>query len=165
VIGSWRGEGTSVEGLRRAFEAHYEGLVRMATLLTGRQEVAEDLVQEAFVRAASRLEDLPRDKARPYLRAAVVNLWRNRLRRLSVEQRHDERPAEVGLPPIEEQDALWQAILKLPRRQRACVVLRYYEDLTEQATAHVMDCSVGTIKSQTSRALARLRKEFRDEGG
>jgi RNA polymerase sigma-70 factor (sigma-E family) len=165
VIGNRPEAGTSVEGLRRAFEAHYEGLVRMGTLLTGRKDVAEDLVQEAFVRAASRIESLPPDEIRPYLRAAVVNLWRNRLRRLSTERRHDEPPRDVAFPPIEDRDAMWRAISELPRRQRACVVLRYYEDLTEREAAQVMGCSVGTIKSQTSRALARLRKGFDDEAG
>jgi RNA polymerase sigma factor (sigma-70 family) len=65
--------------------------------------------------------------------------------------------------PIEERDAVWQAILRLPARQRACLVLRYYEELTEQETADILRCSVGTVKSQTSRALSRLRRELHNE--
>jgi RNA polymerase sigma-70 factor (sigma-E family) len=149
--------------LRRAFEAHYGDLVRLATLLTRGQDTAEDLVQEAFVRAARRLEDLPEDEARPYLLTTVVNLWRNRLRRLSLESRRGLSPTPAPGPSLEERDALWQAIIKLPARQRACLVLRYYEDLTEAETATVLGRSIGTVKSQTSRALARLRKEYPNE--
>jgi len=58
---------------------------------------------------------------------------------------------------------LRSAVLRLPRRQRACVVLRYYEDLPEREVASLLACSIGTVKSQTSRALARLRKEFDGE--
>ena len=79
-----------------------------------------------------------------------------------------ERRAGKGLPEdrrergveFEERDALWQAVLRLPRQQRACLVLRYYEDLTEPATAQALGCSVGSVKSHTNRALARLRKEL-----
>ena len=64
---------------------------------------------------------------------------------------------------IENRETLWGAIRRLPVRQRACVVLRYYEGLTEKETAEVLGCSVGTVKSQTSRALSHLRKELSDE--
>jgi RNA polymerase sigma-70 factor (sigma-E family) len=164
VIGSRPDRRAPAEELRRAFESHYEGLVRLGTLLSGRRELAEDLVQEAFMRAASTIHRLPDDEVRPYLRATVVNLWRNRLRRLALELRHrEERPEQDLSPAFEERDAMWQAICTLPTRQRACVVLRYYEDLTERETATVLGCSVGTVKSQTSRALSRLRRGFIDE--
>jgi RNA polymerase sigma-70 factor (sigma-E family) len=135
----------------------------MGTVLTGRQELAEDLVQEAFVRAASKIGTLPDRDVRPYLRVTIVNLWRNRLRRFGVERRHREVPAEAAPPPFEDRDELWDAIRLLPERQRACLVLRYYEDLSERDAAAVLGCSVGTIKSQTSRALTRLRERFSDE--
>lgn len=116
------------------------------------------------MRAATTIARLPDDEIRPYLRTTVMNLWRNRLRRLAIELRHrEDRPGEVDSPGFEERDALWRSIRSLPPRQRACVVLRYYEDLTEQETAATLGCSVGTVKSQTSRALSRLRRRFIDE--
>jgi RNA polymerase sigma-70 factor (sigma-E family) len=154
----------SGEALREAFQRHQSGLVRMCVLVTGEQDLAEDLVQETFVKAASMIERLPEGEIQPYLRATAMNIWRNRLRRLAVERR--PRPWQgkpsVGLP-IEERDAVWQAIRRLPPRQRACVVLRYYEEQTEQETARLLQCSIGTVKSQTSRALARLRQELHHE--
>jgi RNA polymerase sigma-70 factor (sigma-E family) len=154
----------SGEALREAFLKHQSGLVRMCVLVTGEQDLAEDLVQETFEKAAPAIERLSEEEVRPYLRATAMNLWRNRLRRLAVERRHRMWQGTPSLAlPIEERDAVWQAIRRLPPRQRACVVLRYYEDLSELETAGVLRCSVGTIKSQTSRALGRLRRELHDE--
>ena len=64
--------------------------------------------------------------------------------------------------PHEERDELWQAVLRLPPRQRACIALRYYEDLPEREVAAILSCSVGTVKKQSSRALAQLRRELKD---
>ena len=154
----------SGEALREAFIRHQSGLVRMCVLVTGKQDVAEDLVQEAFVKAAPAIDRLPEDEVRPYLRATAMNLWRNRLRRLAVERRPRPWDSKAETPiPFEERDAVWQAIRRLPPRQRACVVLRYYEDLTEQETATLLGCSVGTVKSQTSHALGRLEGELQHE--
>jgi len=99
------------------------------------------------------------------VRRIAVNVWKNRNRRFRVELRARGlvRLPRDGGPSAEERDAVWDAIRRLPSRQRACLVLRYYEDLSERETAGVLGCSVGTVKSQTSRALARLRKEFTDE--
>ncbi len=148
--------------LGAAYVAHRLALLRLAVLLTGREDMGEDLVQEAFTRAAERLPMLDADAVRPYLRATIMNLWRNRRRRLSLESRFRDEP----LPPedldFEERDALWAAIRRLPPRRRACLVLRYFEDLTEQDTSALLGCSVGTVKSQTSKALARLRQELND---
>jgi RNA polymerase sigma factor (sigma-70 family) len=79
---------TRHERLRLAFERHYEPLVRLATALCLRQDLAEDIVQEAFVRAASRLGKVSDEALGAYLRVSVVNLWKNRLRRLAIERRH-----------------------------------------------------------------------------
>jgi RNA polymerase sigma-70 factor (sigma-E family) len=155
---------TSAEVLQTAFEAHYDGLVRLATLLSGRQDVAEDLVQEAFVRSVHKLSALPEQAVGSYLRSTVVNLWKNRIRRLVAERRQRIEPAAPEhAATLETHDELWRAVSRLPRRQRACLVLRYYEDLSERETAYVLGCSVGTVKSQTSRALRRLREEVGDD--
>jgi RNA polymerase sigma factor (sigma-70 family) len=145
-----------------AFEEHYGPLVAYCSLLTGQRDVAEDLAMEAFVRSADRLASVAREATRLYLRRAATNLWRNRLRRLQLERR--TRGLGVQEPPKvdEDRDVLWHAVTQLPDRQRACIVLRYYEDLSEQEAAVVLGCAVGTVKSQTARALARLRKEFSD---
>jgi RNA polymerase sigma-70 factor (sigma-E family) len=153
----------SQDPLRVAFERHHLPLLRMCLLLTGRREDAEEIVQEAFVRVAPRIAGLEPDAVGPYLRRTAVNVWKNRLRRLRLELRARSaglsQPAASVSPP-EDRDEVWEAVGRLPPRRRACVVLRYYEDLSERETARVLGCSVGTVKSQTSRALARLRKEL-----
>lgn len=157
------GQASEAGKLREAFLSHYPGLLRMCVLVTGRREVAEDLVQEAFVRAAGAIERLPADEIRPYLRAAAMNIWRNRLRRLALERRAQPTLLPAEEVSIEERHALWETIRKLPAGQRACLVLRYYEDLSERETARILGSAVGTVKSQTSRALRRLRKDLSGE--
>jgi RNA polymerase sigma-70 factor (sigma-E family) len=153
------------DALRSAFEAHYVRLVRFCALLTGDAHVAEDLAQEAFVRVAERIDRVDAAKVSAYLRRTAVNVWKNRLRRLALERRARgraaDRPSEPS--PAEDRDVLWAAVRRLPPGQRACLALRFYEDLSERETAGVLGCSVGTVKSQTSRALAKLRKELSDE--
>lgn len=151
------------DSLRLAYEAHYRPLLRLCVLVTGRRETAEDLVQEAFVRVAGRLGGLGDEEIGPYLRAAALNLWKNRLRRLAVERRRPTQRAPRDELAFEEKDEVWAAVRRLPARQRACLVLRYFEDLTEGETADLLGCSVGTVKSQTSRAIERLRRELGDE--
>jgi len=149
------------EAMRVAFERHYLSLLKLSVALSGRRDTAEDLVQEAFVRSAARITQLEPDEVRPYLRRVVVNLWKNRLRRFATEARNSislVRPEPESEAPLEERDLLWRAVMRLPSRQRACLVLRFYEDLPEPEVARVLGCSVGTVKSQTSRGLAKLRK-------
>jgi RNA polymerase sigma-70 factor (sigma-E family) len=148
------------ESLAAAWEAHRAPLLRLAVLLTGSQEAAEDLVQEAFVRAADQLRSLAPDAVRSYLRATVLNLWRKRVRRLSLERRVRLNPAPPSEVAFEERDAVWAAIRRLPPRRRACLVLRYYEDLSERETADLLGCSIGTVKSQTHKALQTLKQEL-----
>jgi RNA polymerase sigma-70 factor (sigma-E family) len=147
--------------LRAAFEEHYTPLLRLCLALTGKRETAEDIVQDAFVRVAPKLSRLHGPEVGPYLRRVVLNVWRSRLRRLRLERRQgDVRLREPVSSGLEDRDEIWQALRRLPDRQRACVVLRYYEDLPERRVAEILRCSVGTVKSQTSRALARLREEL-----
>ncbi|MGH2673830.1 MAG: SigE family RNA polymerase sigma factor [bacterium] len=150
------------DALRAAFEEHYPALLRLGVLLTGRREVAEDLAQESFVRLAPKIDRLQTVQVGAYLRQTAVNLWRNRLRRQAVERRFLRRiplqPAEAMT--LEDRDELWNAVLRLAPRQRLCLVFRFYLDLPEREVASLMRCSIGAVKSQTSRALSRLRREL-----
>lgn len=142
--------------LSDAYEVHRLALFRLARLLTGSDPAAEDMVQDAFARlhASGRV---PND-VRAYLRAAVVNLCRNRARRLGLERQHPHPvPSPVHEPEI---DDTWAAVQKLPFRQRAVVVLRFYEDLSEAEIAATLGCPLGTVKSALHRGLARLRKDL-----
>jgi RNA polymerase sigma-70 factor (sigma-E family) len=135
-------------------------LLRTAYLLTRDHGLAEDLLQTALAKAWfawSRIDGDPE----AYVRKIVVNTYASWWRR----KWHGEHPTE-DLPERTHGDHsdgssasqdLWQALGRLPRRQRAVVVLRYFEDLTEAETARILECSVGTVKSQTSKALAKLR--------
>jgi RNA polymerase sigma-70 factor (sigma-E family) len=154
------------EALRAAYEEQYVPLLRLCVLLCRDRQVAEDIVQDAFVRVAPRIGEVPAEHLASYLRAAVVNLWKNRLRSLTRERRARDRSAiDQWTGPIGREDRadLRAAVLRLPKRQRACLILRYYEDLPEREVASLLGCSIGTVKSHTSRALARLRKEFEGE--
>jgi RNA polymerase sigma factor (sigma-70 family) len=152
--------------LGEAFERHYEALLRLCVLLTRRPDAAEDLAQDAFVRAARKLPELDDDRVFAYLRVTAVNLWKNRLRRLDLERGRrwwSHPPEALDTDVIVERDRVWRLVGELPARQRACLVLRFYEDLPEADTAAVLRCSVGTVKSQTAKAIARLRKELSDD--
>lgn len=139
------------------------GAARLAYLLTGDRATADDLVQEAFVRVFGRFGDL-RDPGAfdGYLRRTVVNLTNSHFRRLRTEREYVRRRRvgrPLSIPDIAARDEMWQALQKLPARQRAAIVLRFYEDLSEAATADVLRCPVGTVKSLVSRGLERLRSE------
>ncbi len=138
-------------------------LVRLGYGLTGDLQHAEDLAQTAFARAYA---SWPRvrwaDNPDAYLRRIVVNANRSRFRKNRVgEVLTDTVPDLVNTSAHPEQrhdrDALVAALMQLPYGQRAAVVLRYWLDLTETETAAILGCSVGNVKSQASRALAKLR--------
>jgi RNA polymerase sigma-70 factor (sigma-E family) len=150
------------DALRRAYEHHGARLLRLATLVAGSSDVGEEIMQETFVRAATAFPRLSDEEMGPYLRTVALNVWRNRLRRLALERRvrMPWTTTSMSERSLEDRDVLWRAIRRLPPRQRACLVLRYYEDLSERETATVLRCSVGTVKSLSSRGLARLRKEL-----
>ena len=135
-----------------------QALRRLAFLLTHDQSLAEDLVQTALVRswqAWGRIDGDPE----PYVRAVLVNSFTSWWRRRSSSEVPTEKLPETASPThgVEERDLLWQALGRLPRRQQAVVVLRYYEDLSEAEIAAVLGISRGTVKSQCSKALAHLR--------
>ncbi|MGZ4213875.1 MAG: RNA polymerase sigma factor [Actinomycetota bacterium] len=154
------------------YVVHADDAVRLAYLLTGDRGLAEDLVQDAFVKLAGRLVHL-RDPSAfgAYLRTTVVNLSRSHFRRRTVERAHLERArsrAEREQAPFpdrspEDREELWEALGRLSSRQRAAVVLRFYEDLSEAQVADILRCRPGTVKSLVSRGLEALRNNVRGE--
>lgn len=155
---------TADEAIDDVYRKHHVRVVRLAFLLTGDAGIAEEVAQEAFVRlwrSWDRLRD--RAAAGAYLRTTVVNLSTSFLRRRTLELRHRVRRIEdaVLVDPSVRIDVL-RAIARLPARQRACVALRYYEDLSESETAKVLGISVGAVKSQTHKALRRLEGIAKD---
>lgn len=152
----------SPERITELYRAHLPGATRLAYLLTGDRAAAEDVAQEAFLAVASRLGALRDDAAfGAYLHRAVVNRARNRGRRLALERRHAVAapPAPVAQPDVADRDGLWRALLRLPHRQRAALVLRFYLDLSEAEVATRLGCRPGTVKSAVSRGLAALRAD------
>jgi RNA polymerase sigma-70 factor (sigma-E family) len=147
---------------------HADAAVRLAYLLTGDLGVAEDIVQDAFIRLAGRLVHL-RDPGAfdAYLRTTVVNFSRSYFRRKRLERSYLQRARsavvpEAGSPArsMEDREELWQALSRLSQRQRAAIVLRFYEDLSEAQVAEILKCRPGTVKSLVSRGLEALRNEM-----
>jgi RNA polymerase sigma-70 factor (sigma-E family) len=142
--------------------ARWTRLARTAYLLTGDYHEAEDLVQQTLVKAYPHWQRIRRlDAPDAYLRRALLN---NRLTGHSRRRARQllmpwvpERPAASETARVEQRSLLMEALGTLPPRQRAVLVLRFWEDLSEQQVAEALGCSVGTVKSQASRALAKLR--------
>ncbi len=153
-----------MDGDRESFTAWAAGarfrLLRTAYLLTGDHHRAQDLVQEALTKVAMRWHRLrfgnPDAYARTILARDNVSWWR-RHRREQI-QEVSEAPVPAGEPAVERRVLLERALCGLTPRQRAVLVLRFYDDLTEQQAAETMGVSVGTVKSQTHLALRRLRE-------
>nr|WP_229924322.1 SigE family RNA polymerase sigma factor [Streptomyces sulfonofaciens] len=142
-------------------------LLRTARSLTSNPSDAEDLLQTALTKtyvAWDRIED--HRALDGYVRRALLNTRTSQWRKRKVDEFACEELPEPENAPAEDtaesqalRDAMWRAIVKLPARQRAMVVLRYYEDLSEAQTAAVLGVSVGTVKSAVSRALSKLRDD------
>ena len=164
--------GTTAEAERdfvEYVEARQQALVRFAFLLTSNHHTAEDLVQTALAKTYltwDRLRD--RGAVDSYVRRIIVNentsMWRRAWKR---RERTSEVLPDRGTvdPDVESRDAMWRVVQSLPPRQRAAVVLRYYEDLSEADTAAVLGCSVGNVKSQTSRGIAAMRAAVTTDPG
>ena len=148
--------------------ARQPSLLRTAYLLTGDRHTAEDLVQTALAKLYLSWDKVQqRDSIDGYVRRILVNehnsLWRRAWKRKEVST--DVLPDHqhvLDSPDDGRGAALWEFVQTLPRKQRAVVVLRYYEDLSEAETADVLGISVGTVKSQASRALANMRDRVHD---
>ena len=135
----------------------YASMVRLAHLITGSAAVAPDVVQDAFIKVGPRLDQV--DSPSAYLRVTVINECRSWIRRQALERRHQGRPDEpLGFPP--EVDEMWTALAHVPERQRAALVLRFYEDLPYDEIATTLGCRLGTAKSLVHRGLTALRKEI-----
>ena len=141
----------SPEELHRA---RYAPMVRLASLLSGSSAVAEELVQDAFVKVIERWERIEQPSA--YLRATVVNGCTGYRRHRDVVRRNTTPPVLTVVDP--EGFVLREAILRLPNRQRAVLVLRFYEDLPEKEIAELLHCRDGTVKSALHRGLEQLRR-------
>ena len=137
-------------------------LLRTAYLLTGDHGLAEDLLQTALAKcwfAWGRIDGPPEPYVRRVLATTYATWWRRRWRGERPTGELPDRGDPAATAPVDDRDALWRALDTLPRRQRAVVVLRYYEDLSEAETAAALGISTGTVKSQAAKALAALRRD------
>lgn len=159
------GSGDADAALTAVFEAQYQRLCRLAFLLTGEASRAEELVMDAFVRSLASWRRRGPDHPDAYLRRAVVNMCRNRRRRAWLERRRGSLTREESVTIAEPVDHVWVAVRALPSRQRAAVVLRYWDDLAEADIAAALGCSVGTVKSQLAKARATLAAALQAQEG
>lgn len=161
-----RRRGHSDEGFTEFAVAARGRLRRTAYLMCGDWDRASDHVQEALIRVYANWSRLERQGGEmAYARRAVVSAFLDASRRRSSRERPVEADAGVAsnedvARSVTDRAALMAALIRLPERQRACVVLRYFEDLDVRETAAVLGCREGTVKSQTARGLASLRDMF-----
>lgn len=158
------------DAVTELYAAHYRSLVRLAALLLHDTGSAEEVVQDAFVAMHGswrRLRDP--DRALAYLRQAVVNRARSRLRHHKVEQKYAPKPMpdgasaeSVAMVALEHEQVL-HALRRLPDRQREVLVLRYYGDLSEAEIADALKISRGAVKSHASRGMAALRSSLEQD--
>jgi RNA polymerase sigma-70 factor (sigma-E family) len=137
------------------YRERYAPMVRLAYLMVGSQAIAEELVQDAFVsvhRSWARATNPP-----AYLRTAVVNACNSWGRRKTLEILRAPAPPE---PTTMVADEMWDVLLTLPPRQRAAIVLRFYEDLPDEEIAALLGCKVPTVRTAVFRGLEKLRKEI-----
>lgn len=149
------------EGFREFAAARGPALSRSAYLLTGDHQLAEDLLQAALTRCVAHWDRIADGNPEAYVRRAMINLrtswWRKRRYAIEVPIT-DDRAVADGADDVVRRLTMLAALARLPARQRAVIVLRYYEDRTEADIARLLGCSVGTVKSQASAALASLRR-------
>ena len=149
--------------MEELYAAHGQRAGRLAFFLVGDRDLAQDLVQEAFLKVFVRWGNLREPQSfAAYLNRTIVNLAHKTHRRRGVERRYlEKQPSLAAVAPVrdyETVDELWRQLQLLPQRQRTAIVLRYYEDLTEHQAAEAMGCSQTAIASLVQRALGALRK-------
>jgi len=152
----------SDEEFREFMRGRWPAMVRLAYGLTGDLGHAEDVAQGAFARAYASWERVMRTgDPDAYVRRIVINENNSRFRKRRVAERLvdavPEPPGQSQVDPLSDSEALLKALRRLGPRQRAVIVLRFWMDMSEAETAAALNCSVGTVKSQASRALAALR--------
>jgi RNA polymerase sigma-70 factor (sigma-E family) len=153
-----------------AFAEVHADCVRLAWHLTSSREDAEDIAADVLAATWTRYERGKIDDVRRYLLRAVANRSKSWLRRKYVRAKvagtasGDERGVRWHAEDIADRDEMWNALASLPSRQRITVVLRFYEDLTVEETAEVLGVSQGTVKSNTSRGLAKLERMLTSNG-
>lgn len=162
---------TAVEvGFAGFVREHTSALLRTAYLLTGNGHAAEELVQETFVRLYPKWDRVAAAEVPlAYVRRALTNCFLNQRRRASsreqryadVPERSDPRDVQAELA---DRDEMWTLLQVLPDRQRAAIVLRFYEGLPDDQIAAALDCRLGTVRSLVSRGLAALRVELAEPG-
>jgi RNA polymerase sigma-70 factor (sigma-E family) len=155
-----RDDSTADEGFDAFVRARWTATARLAYALTLDHQKAEDLAQEAFTKLWFRWQKVYDESPEGYLRRIVTTTFLSGRRRWIAEHPTD-RPPETsmssGTGRVDDRLALHQAMARLSPRQRAAVYLRFSEDMSEQAVAEMLDCSVGSVKQHTSRGLAALR--------
>ena len=151
------------EAFTEFVRARGPALHRTAYLLTGDWSLAEDLLQTALAKSYLRWDRVGPREPEAYVRRVLVTTyaswWRRRWRGELPHSVLPDDPARDGWADVDARTALAAALDRLPRRMRAVVVLRFHEDLTEAAVAEALGISVGTVKSQTAKALAKLRAD------
>ena len=161
-------EAVQIVAFERIFAEHHDRLLRIALLCAGDRVLAEDAVAEVFARVLRRFGQTEIADMGAYLRRSVVNeLASSGRRRSKGAELHLQAAPPTSSPSfddsIDRREMVLRALAQLPERQRAAIVLRYYDDLTEAATAAVLEMPVGTVKSSVARGLATLKDLLREE--
>jgi RNA polymerase sigma-70 factor (sigma-E family) len=146
--------------------ARADALMRYAYVLTGNPDDAADLLQESLVRVRGAWHGVvnkhePEGYVRTTMARLHISVWRSRRRERLVPEPPEQGYQDEALARADGDDGLWLALTRLPRKQRAVLVLRYYESLTDAEIADVLGISRGTVRSQASRALEKLRTTWR----
>jgi len=145
---------------------HTDVLLRTAYLLTGNAQNAEELVQDTLVRLYPKWDRVAQaDVPLAYVRRSLTNGYINYQRRAARrEYPHDDVPERVDprdvMTQLADRDQIWTGLRFLPERQRAALVLRFFEDMTDEESAAALGCRVGTVRSLISRGLAALREQM-----
>jgi len=154
----------SVEDFEEFVVAALPGLLRFGVVLTGDRHRADDLVQTALVKTMRRWRSIEHDQPVAYVRRAMVNThlsgWRRTRRETGLPAGFDMANRADETASYDDQDQLARALATLPPRQRAVIVLRFYAGLSEAEIAETLGCAPGTVKSQASKAMQRLRREL-----